>query len=468
MKNMSSRKLWGGRFSSKQDEILEAFAESFSFDQRLWKQDLAVLKAHVGMLSKQQILQKAMASKILSALEEIQTEIENGRLPLSGGHEDIHSFIEEALVSRLGEEASAVRIGRSRNDTVVTDLRLFLKDEALKIRKLHHDYLSAFIRLGERYKNWVVPGYTHARKAQPILFPFYTLAQFSQGVRERESLDLALGWSDVSTLGAGALAGTTWPINPELTARQLGFSTSFFNALDAVSDRDFLLAFYFASSLIFTHISRWCEDFIFWSSEGPAYLHLPDALCTGSSLMPQKKNPDPLELLRGKTGRMVGNLFGLFMVMKGLPTGYNRDLQEDKEPLFYSVNVLQQSLLMAVKILDGLSLSKEALTRLWKDDFSLATDLADELVKRGFSFSKAHALAGKTVQYCDEKGKGIKDLSPSEWEKLVPGMNGHAFPNLSVEQSAKGRESKGGTGEKAVERALTDAKVWLKKNKPKE
>jgi len=457
-----SKKLWGGRFEGKPNEILEAFSQSLSFDQQLWKEDLQVLKAHVSMLSKTGIIQKPIGEKLIGALAQIEKEIESGKLSISGDHEDIHSFIEAEVQKRVGESASLMRIARSRNDTVITDVRLHLKKALQELEKLHHAYLEAWVNLAEREKEKIVPGYTHFRRAQPMLFPFYCLAHISEGMREREALDMTFKWTDVSTLGAGALAGTTWQIEPETVARELGFSSTFFNALDATSDRDFILAFYFVSTLILTHISRWCEDFILWSSEGVGYLHLPDALCTGSSLMPQKKNPDPLELLRGKSARMLGNLSSLFVLMKGLPSGYNRDLQEDKEALFGAIDTMKISLAMAAEILKGVSLKGDALAKISKDDFLLATDLADELVKQGRSFAEAHEMSGKVVRYCEENGKSIGELSVPDWKKLVPEINEEMLSHLVFEKSAKRRESPGGTGEKAVAKQLAQAKSWLK------
>ncbi len=464
---MASRKLWGGRFQGKQDPVALAFTESFSFDQQMWEEDIDILKAHVTMLVEKQIVQKEVGKKILTTLQSIHQEINESKLVLTSEHEDIHSFIEEELTKRIGEEASLIRIGRSRNDTVVTDLRLYLKRELSEILELHHQYLEALIDLGERFQDVVIPGYTHFRRAQPILFSFYCLAHFAGGMRERQALEFAHQWDDVSTLGAGAVSGTSWPIEPKISSKLLGFSETFFNALDAVSERDFLLAFYFACNLILTHFSRLSEDLILWSSEGLAYVDLPDDLCTGSSLMPQKKNPDPLELLRGKTGRMFGHLSSLFMLLKGLPMGYNRDLQEDKEPLFDAIKTIKESLYMMTRILEGLSLSKEALAKVWVDDFSLATDLADELVKSGYSFGEAHAYAGKLVRHCDEKGKFLKDLTAEEIKKMIPKADGKILKFLSIPESAKRRESPGGTGEKAVSKALIEAKAWLKEKAPK-
>lgn len=459
---MTSRKLWGGRFHAEQDKVAESFSNSFLFDQKLWKEDLAVLEAHVSMLVQTKVLKKEIGRRLLDAIAGTKNEIENGKLSLSGDYEDIHSFIEAELEKRVGEHSSLIRLARSRNDTVVTDLRLYLKNEITGITALHQQYLCSLLCLAEKFKDSVIPGYTHARRAQPILFSFYCLAHFSAGMRERDALHLALEWTDISTLGAGAVSGTSWPIDSEATAKKLGFHAPFFNALDAVSDRDFLLLFHFASSLISTHLSRLCEDLISWSSEGLAYVELPDGLCTGSSLMPQKKNPDPLELVRGKSGRLFGHLSSLFMLLKGLPMGYNRDLQEDKEPVFDAVKTLTGSLEMITRILDGLSLSGEALCKLWKDDFALATDLADELVKKGCSFAGAHDLVGKTIGYCDEKKKSLRDLTASELKSLLPKFDPKVFAKLSVIESAKGRNSPGGTGEKAVAKALSQAKAWLK------
>jgi argininosuccinate lyase len=415
------------------------------------------------MLVKTKILDPKIGKEIGDALQAMRTEMETGKLAITGAHEDIHSFVEAELESRVGEKASLIRLARSRNDTVVTDTRLHLKRTLEEITRLHTSYIQAWTSLAERFENSIIPGYTHLRRAQPILFPFYCLSHISEGMREREMLFQTLKWTDVSTLGAGAVAGTGWPIDPALTAKQLGFSSTFFNALDAVSDRDFLLAFYFAATLILTHISRWCEDFIIWSSEGLGYLVLPDELCTGSSLMPQKKNPDPLELLRGKSARCFGHLSSLFMLMKGLPSGYNRDLQEDKEPLFDAVKTLQQSLEMAARILQGVSLDSKKLAAVLIDDFSLATDVADELVRRGYSFGEAHSLAGQAVRYCEENNKRFSDLSLTEWKTLVPKLDSKIPWEFSMAKSTKLRESPGGTGEKAVARALSEAKAWLKK-----
>lgn len=461
---MTSKKLWGGRFRGEQDRIVQSFTESFSFDKALWRQDLAVLKAHVEMLIETKILDPADGRRIAAALDDLENEIHSGKLRLEGPHEDIHSFIEAQLQKKVGEKASLIRLARSRNDTVITDLRLYLKDELNQIRKLHGAYLTALLSLGEKFKDTVIPAYTHFRRAQPVFFAFYGLAHFAEGMREREALDLALAWTDVSSLGAGAVSGTSWPIDPQAVAKRLGFRVPFFNALDAVSDRDFLLAFYFAASLILTHVSRLSEDLILWSSEGLSYVELPDSLCTGSSLMPQKKNPDPLELLRGKTGKMIGDLMSLFVTVKGLPLGYNRDLQEDKAPVFAAVDTLKGSLSMISRILGGLSVSGEALCKLWRDDFSLATDLADELVKHGYSFAEAHARTGKVIQYCDEKKKFLKDLSAQELNVLLPKFDVRAFQAFSVMESAKRRNSPGGTGEKAVARALAQAKAWMAKH----
>lgn len=462
---MTAQKLWGGRFRNKPEKIFEEFSRSLSFDHRLWKEELTVLQVHVEGLLEAGILKKETGKRILPALSTIRKEIAEGKLSFDGEAEDIHSFLEEKLKKRVGQEASLIRIARSRNDTIATDSRLYLKKEILEIRKIHEDYLKALLSLARRFETVVIPGYTHFRKAQPVLLPFYCLAHFAAGMRERNALEFAFRWTDVSPLGAGAIAGTSWPIPVKENAARLGFSGLFFNALDATGDRDFLLAFYFSASLILTHLSRFCEDLILWSSDGLGYIELPDSLCTGSSLMPQKKNPDSLELIRGKSARILGHLSSAFFLLKGLPLGYNRDLQEDKELLFDSVKTLRESLKILILLLEGISINQKALSKVWSDDFALATDFADEMVKQGYSFGEAHEMIGKVVRYAIEKEKSFRDLSSSELSRLLPKADVSIFSKISIKESVNRKESPGGTGRKSVSHALHEAEQWLKRNR---
>ena len=371
------KKLWGGRFQKETDKLVEDFHSSISFDQRLYRQDIRGSQAHARMLGKTGIISEKEAEQIIQGLEEILAHIEEGRLEFEVGAEDIHMNIEKVLIDRIGQVGKKLHTARSRNDQVALDTRLYLKEEIRSIQSLLINLQETLLRLSREHLDTIMPGYTHLQKAQPITYAHYLMAYFQMFKRDWERLEDCYGRTDVLPLGSGALAGTTFPIDRQMVAEELGFAAISENSLDAVSDRDYVIEFIAAVSLLMMHLSRFCEEIILWSSDEFRFLELDDAYSTGSSIMPQKKNPDVAELIRGKTGRVYGHLMALLTVLKSLPLAYNKDLQEDKEALFDTVDTAKKCLLIFTPMLKSLKVNRDRMLEAARSGFTNATDMAD-------------------------------------------------------------------------------------------
>lgn len=459
------QKLWGGRFSQSTESLVEDFTESVSYDRRLYRQDIKGSIAHARMLGERGIIPQKDAQRIIEGLEKILKEIEEGRFEWKTGLEDVHMNIEKALTDMIGPAGGRLHTARSRNDQVATDFRLFIKDEIKELDELLKGIQSAFIHQAEKYMGLIMPGFTHLQKAQPVLYSHHMLAYFEMFKRDRQRLSDCVRRVDVCPLGSAALAGTSYPIDRQMTARELGFSQVSPNSMDAVSDRDFALEFLFCLSVIMMHLSRLSEELIIWMSSEFSFVELPDAYCTGSSIMPQKKNPDVPELVRGKTGRVYGSLFALFTTLKGLPLTYNRDLQEDKEQLFDALDTVKSSLAVMTGVVEKMIPRDKNITRDTETGFLTATDLADYLVKKGLPFRQAHEVVGKAVARCIERGMELHELDMDELRKLHELIDEDVLEVLSVEGSVRSRNCTGGTGHEVVKEALSEAKRWLKKSR---
>ncbi len=444
------KKPWSGRFKESTKKTVETFTASVSFDKRLWKYDIEGSIAHAKMLGKQKIISSKDTLLILRGLNKIKQEILRGKFRFSDDLEDIHMHIESALIKKLGTTGGKLHTARSRNDQIALDLRLFLRDEIGQILKLLKNIQMVLVAMAEKYIDTVVPGYTHLQRAQPVLLSHYLLSYFEMFKRDSKRFEDCVKRVNVLPLGSAALAGTTLPINRKYVARLLNFPAVSENSIDAVSDRDFISEFLSVSSLLMVHLSRLSEDLIIWNSEEFGFIELPDGYSTGSSIMPQKKNPDVLELIRGKTGRVFGNLTTLFVALKGLPLAYNRDLQEDKEPLFDTVDTVKACLGVLAEMMPKIRFNKAAMEKAAEGGFSTATDLAEYLVRKGVSFRKAHEITGKIVKYCLKKKKTFRQLDLKEYRLFSELIKKDVFNHLTVEASINKKNSYGGTSKKRV------------------
>ncbi|MDF2672237.1 MAG: argH [Clostridiales bacterium] len=407
-------KLWGGRFKESESKLMEDFNSSLSFDKTLYKQDITGSIAHVEMLSKCGIISVSEGNLIKQGLEEILSDIESGKLNIEGSYEDIHSFVESNLTSRLGEVGKKLHTARSRNDQVAVDMRLYAKEAAKEVAENIKTLVSTLTELGEKNSGVIMPGYTHMQRAQVVTFKYYMLAYVSMFKRDVKRLNSALEILNESPLGCCALAGTTYNIDREYTAEKLGFSKPVDNFLDGVSDRDYLIELQAAFSIIMMHLSRLSEELIIWSSKEFGFIQISDEFATGSSIMPQKKNPDAAELIRGKTGRVYGALVSILTMMKSLPLAYNKDMQEDKEPFFDSVKTVLSSIQVMAGMLKTLTVKGDRMKEAVKLGFLNATEVADYLVLKGMPFRDAHGVVGSIVLYCEEKSCSIEELSLEE------------------------------------------------------
>lgn len=458
-----SKKLWGGRFCAATSNLVERFTASEHFDRRLYSQDIDGSIAHAKMLARCGIISDEDAKKIISGLREIETLIENGEFQWKPELEDCHMNIEKHLTDLIGEAGGRLHTARSRNDQVATDMRMYVRDQIHVVDRLLYGLQNAFIHQAGSYMGLIMPGFTHLQKAQPVLYSHHMLAYFEMFKRDRLRLRDCLARVNVCPLGSAALAGTGYPIDRYLTARELGFQEVSANSLDAVSDRDFILEFVFILSTIMMHLSRLSEELVLWSSAEFSFVELPDDFCTGSSIMPQKKNPDVPELVRGKTGRVYGHLVSLFTMMKGLPLAYNRDLQEDKEALFDALDTTIGSLEVMQSLIQGMKPIAERMEADTRTGFITATDLADYLVRKGIPFRQAHEIVGKTVARCIESGKELTDLAISDLQELHPAIEKDVLDILDVRGSVDSRKCPGGTATGAVERQLEEAKSWMQR-----
>ncbi|MGX7417755.1 argininosuccinate lyase [Carnobacterium gallinarum] len=453
-----SNKLWGGRFEEQSEAWVDQFGASIEFDQKLAKEDLLGSLAHVKMLGKCQIIQAEEAEEIRKGLERLFTKLENNQLTFTVSNEDIHLNMEKLLYEEIGEVAGKLHTARSRNDQVATDMHLYLKYQVIAINEVLSELLTTLVNKAEANINVIMPGYTHLQHAQPISLGHHLMAYHSMFQRDLERLEESLKRIDLSPLGSAALAGTTFPIDRYYTAELLGFSDIYANSLDGVSDRDFILEFLSNSSILMMHLSRFCEEIILWTSHEFQFATLTDAFSTGSSIMPQKKNPDMAELIRGKTGRVYGNLFSLLTVLKGLPLAYNKDLQEDKEGMFDTVSTVLQSLKIFNGMLATMTFNEEIMKDATQKDFSNATELADYLATKGIPFRQAHEIVGKLVLDCTKKGIYLQDVSLAEYQAVASVIEADIYKFLASETAVARRNSAGGTGFAEVEKAIAAAK----------
>lgn len=444
-------KLWGGRFTQPTDKFVEEFTASIEFDKRLYHQDIRGSVAHARMLGRQGIIPQDDVEKIVNGLLDILQQIEAGQFDFSISLEDIHMNIEARLSQKIGEGGKRLHTGRSRNDQVALDIRLYLRDEIVEITAYLDMLIDALLSQAEANLDVVMPGFTHLQSAQPILFSHHLLAYVEMFKRDKARMEDCFKRVNMLPLGAGALAGTTFPIDREYVAEQLKFPAVTRNSLDSVSDRDFALEFMAASSILMMHLSRFSEELILWSTSAFRFVELSDGFCTGSSIMPQKKNPDVPELVRGKTGRVYGNLMALLTVMKALPLAYNKDMQEDKEPLFDTIDTVKGSLKIFSDLVKEMRVNAAAMAQSAGQGFSTATDVADYLVRKGLPFRDAHEAVGKTVAYCVENQMELTDLSLAEWQLFSPHFSPDIFEVITVEASVNARDVIGGTARRRVE-----------------
>ncbi|HLW64448.1 MAG TPA: argininosuccinate lyase [Gemmataceae bacterium] len=449
-----SGKTWGGRFTGGTDERVEAFTESISFDQRLYRHDILASQAHARMLAQVGLLTSEEANKIVAAMQEIGQEIEAGKFTFSTKLEDIHTHIEQSLIQRLGDLGRKLHTGRSRNDQVVTDVKLWLRDELDHLTATLSVLQRTLLGAAERNRDLILPGYTHMQRAQPVLAAHYFLAYIEKFERDRGRLADCRKRLNVLSLGAAALAGTSLPIDREAVRKELGFESVARNSLDVSSDRDFLLEYVFDLSMIALHLSGWAEEWILWSTTEFSFLELPDAFCTGSSIMPHKKNPDVLELIRGKTAGVVGALAQLMVLVKGLPLAYNRDLQEDKTALFRAHDAVLACLELAAPLIEGTRFRREAIQARLEDGFLDATTLMEKLIQSGMPMRSAHEAVGKLVQKCEHKRCRLADLPAADYETLQAGLSKEVYSVLGVANALKAFRSYGSTAPPEVEKQL--------------
>lgn len=449
-----AEQLWGGRFSKSTDEMINDFQASIDFDKRMYNEDIAGSIAHATMLAKAGIISEADRDDIIKGLKDIYKKIEEGNFSFEVALEDIHMNIEKRLTDAIGEAGGRLHTARSRNDQVALDTHMFIRRQVVEVEKLILDMQAALVETARKYSDVIMPGYTHLQRAQPILFSHHMMAYFSMLKRDFDRFRGVYERCDIMPLGAGALAGTTFPIDRPFVAEQLNFDAIYSNSLDAVSDRDYIMEFLSAASILMVHLSRLSEETILWCSREFFFIELDDAHCTGSSMMPQKKNPDVSELVRGKTGRVMGHLMAMLTTVKGLPLAYNKDLQEDKEGIFDAIDTIKFSLAVYARILRGMKVRKDVMRRAVAEDFSNATDLADYLVKKGMPFRQAHAVSGKAVHYCIEQDKWLADMSMEEFQKLSDLFAEDIYEVISPETCVKNRNSYGGTSYQQVEMQL--------------
>lgn len=461
MNNKADNKLWGGRFSEPTDVFVEDFTASVAFDQRFYAQDIEGSMAHARMLEKVGVLTDEECNRILAGLTQIREEIAAGNFEWSVSREDVHMNIEARLTDLIGDAGKKLHTGRSRNDQVATDIRLYLRQEIDLIVDEIKRLQSGLLGLAEREADTVMPGFTHLQVAQPVSFGHHMLAWFEMLERDRERLLDCRKRVNVSPLGSAALAGTSYPIDREFTASELGFDRPCRNSLDGVSDRDFAIEFCAAGALVMTHLSRMSEELILWTSAQFQFIDLPDRFCTGSSIMPQKKNPDVPELVRGKSGRVNGNLISLITLMKGQPLAYNKDNQEDKEPLFDTIDTLRGCLRAFADMVPAIIVKPEQMRKAAMQGFATATDLADYLVKKGLPFRDAHEVVGLAVRVCSEKGCDLSDLDLKELQEFHGSITADVFSVLTLEGSMESRDHIGGTAPNQVRRQVIELKKLI-------
>ena len=451
------KKLWGGRFSKQPEEWVDEFGASISFDQQLASQDIKGSLAHAKMLFQCKIIDESAYENIKNGLLSLQSDVEEGELTYSVKYEDIHLNLEKLLTHKIGPDGGKLHTARSRNDQVATDFHLYVKEETILIIDHIEELQKSLLNLAEEHVETIIPGYTHLQRAQPVSFAHHLLAYFWMLDRDKGRLQDSLKRSDILPLGAGALAGTTFDIDRNITMNELGFRDKYLNSLDAVSDRDFAIECCSNASMIMMHLSRFCEELILWSSEEFGFIEISDSFTTGSSMMPQKKNPDMAELIRGKSGRVYGSLISLLTLMKGLPLAYNKDMQEDKEPVFDTVKTVKGCLSIMTGMMNEVKIHVDKMNKAVHQDFSNATELADYLAKKGIPFREAHELVGQMVLQCIQKGCYLLDVSLNEYQDWCPLVENDLFDALSPKTAVERRNSEGGTGFEAVRQQIDAA-----------
>ena len=456
-----SEKLWGGRFSKTTDEMINEFQASIGFDRRMYREDIAGSLAHAAMLAKVGILSEKDHAAIEKGLKDILAQIEHEDFDFSVALEDIHMNIEKRLTDAIGDAGSRLHTARSRNDQVALDTHLFVRHAVVDVMAHIRALQQALTESAAQHRDVIMPGYTHLQRAQPILFSHHLMAYFGMLARDFERFQGVYARTDIMPLGAGALAGTTLPIDRQFVAQRLHFERIYTNSLDAVSDRDYILEFLSAASILMVHLSRLSEEIILWCSREFSFVELDDAHCTGSSMMPQKKNPDVSELVRGKTGRVVGHLMAMLMAVKGLPLAYNKDLQEDKEGLFDTIDTVKFSLAVYAQLIRGMKLREDVMRHAVEADYSNATDLADYLVRKGLPFRKAHAVAGQAVAQCIAHGIFLADLPIADYQQLSPLFAEDIYDAIRPETCVACRNSYGGTSYEQAEMQLEAAKKLM-------
>ncbi|MHB8173598.1 MAG: argininosuccinate lyase [Nitrospirota bacterium] len=443
-------KPWGGRFDGPTDKFVEEFTASLPFDRRLWRYDIAGSLAHARMLGRQGIISPEEADKIVHGLEEVLEEIERGEFKWKTELEDVHMNVEARLVEKTGDAGRKLHTARSRNDQVALDIKLYLKDECAASVNLIDGIQEAILQKAEEHIDLVMPGYTHLQRAQPVLFSHHLMAYYEMLERDSGRFSDAMRRGDFMPLGSGALAGTGYPIDRSFVSLMLRFQGPTMNSMDSVSDRDFNLEYLAACSILMMHLSRLAEEMVLWSTGEFGFISLPDRYCTGSSIMPQKKNPDVPELVRGKTGRVYGDLMALLTVMKGLPLAYNKDMQEDKEPVFDAADTVRGCLRAMTDIISGMEPVKERMAAAAGESYSTATDLADWLARHGVPFRSAHEIVGRLVRKLTQSGRGMEEVTLVELKELYPGADASALEALKVQNSVEARRHIGGTAREAV------------------
>ncbi len=454
-------KLWGGRFEKGTDKLVDDFNSSIRFDCRMYKHDILGSIAHANMLGKCGIISAHDSSLIQSTLKDILNDIEAGKIEFEVDAEDIHMNIEKILISRIGDTGKKLHTGRSRNDQVALDIRMYLKDEISAISNMIISLENTIIKISEENIDTILPGYTHLQRAQPITFAHHMMAYFEMLKRDYQRLSDCYSRMNVLPLGSGALAGTTYPLDRYMVANELGFNNISQNSLDGVSDRDFAIEMVSCLSILMMHLSRLSEEIILWSSHEFGFVELDDAYSTGSSIMPQKKNPDVAELARGKTGRVYGSLMTLLTVMKSLPLAYNKDMQEDKEAIFDAVDTVKMCLPVFTNMLATMKLRKANMYKAAQGGFTNATDVADYLVKKGIPFRSAHEIIGKMVLYCIDKNIAIDEMSIEEFKSFSDRIEEDVYSEISLEKCISGRNLPGGPAYETEKKAIDDAKMYI-------
>ncbi|MEE0751724.1 argininosuccinate lyase [Frisingicoccus sp.] len=457
-------KLWGGRFTKQTDQLVHNFNASISFDQKFYKQDIDGSIAHVTMLAKQHILTDAERDTIVAALTDIKNEIAEGTLEITGTYEDIHSFVEAMLIERTGETGKKLHTGRSRNDQVALDMKLYTRDEIKECDALLKDLLEEILTLMEAHTETFMPGFTHLQKAQPLTLAHHFGAYFEMFKRDRSRLADIYRRMNTCPLGAGALAGTTYPLDRAYTAELLGFDGPTLNSMDSVSDRDYIIELLSALSTVMMHLSRFSEEIIIWNTNEYQFIELDDAYSTGSSIMPQKKNPDIAELVRGKTGRVYGALMSILTTMKGLPLAYNKDMQEDKELTFDAIDTTKGCIKLFTGMIKTMKIHKKAMAKSALGGFTNATDAADYLVKHGVPFRDAHGIIGQLVLYGIENNKSLDDMTLEEYKAISPVFEADIYDAISLETCVNLRNTIGGPGTDAMKNVIAMEKTYLDTN----